>query len=201
MNKTVFITGSRGIKELNPEAIEALDKIIVRGFEIVVGDCYGVDRTVQTYLSQKGYASHVTVYHTAKEPRNFVDSAFNHCYTPSPDLRHKNTEMAKVANYGLAIWDGHSRGTADSIRKMAEKGIYIRIVRQVTQASTVFCRVGTHPRPKDRKEPQPYPKGYRVCLFCTEPHTPDEIKAWNGSTPCPLRAAICSVTKRLTTEA
>ena len=106
MNAIVFISGSRSIGELGQEAKQSLDKIMSKGLRVVIGDCYGVDRLVQIYLSEHGYADSVTVYTIHREPRNFVDSAFHHCYVAATHEPAKNSAMAFVANFGLAIWDG-----------------------------------------------------------------------------------------------
>lgn len=184
----VFISGSRGIQELGPEATQALDKIIQLGFEIVIGDCYGVDRQVQHYLSRKQYAKHVTVYHIGKKPRNCVPT-MKTCYVPSHHQPEKNTEMAKVASFGLAIWDSRSRGTADAIEKMRAKGIQVKVVRQVSTETTLVCRAGTHPR-DDRQPAKPMPKQMPMCIECTRARTPEELKAWNGQPNCPNRQRI-----------
>ena len=119
--KTVFVSGSRSISDLPIQAMESLDRMVEKGMQIVVGDCWGVDRLVQQYLASKHYASHVTVYTIGKEPRNFVDSGFNTRRVIGTSQAAKDEAMAKIADYALAIWDGKSRGTAKNIERMAGK--------------------------------------------------------------------------------
>ena len=120
---TVFISGSRSITRLDDGARQALDKIMGLGLDIVIGDSYGVDLAVQHYLKDKNYQP-VTVYHIGKEPRN--NAGYPTRYVPSPFQTQKNVEMAKAADYGLAIWDGRSSGTAHAIQQMKAKGIYVK---------------------------------------------------------------------------
>ena len=191
---TVFITGSRSISKLNDEAIKSLNRIMAQGFRVVIGDSYGVDIAVQKYFKTKGYTK-VTVYHVQLKPRN--NAGFPTKYVPSPNQTHKNTEMAKLADYGLAIWDGHSRGTADSITKMNDKGIHIKVIYQVTQATTLFCRAGTHPRKPDYHD-RPVPDDMPRCTKCLEPRTPEQLKAWDGQPLCPPYSVYCMFNQAVT---
>ena len=191
---TVFVSGSRSITQLDDEARRALDKIMRLGFYFVVGDGYGVDIAVQHYLKSKNYQQ-VTIYHIGKQPRN--NAGYPTRYVPSPFQTQKNVEMATAADYGLAIWDGRSRGTADAIRRMKEKGIYIKIIHQVSEATTRFCRAGTHPRKPDyhdRLVPDDMPR----CTKCFEPRTPEQLKAWDGQPPCPPYSVFCMFNQALT---
>ena len=197
MNGIVFISGSRSIGELSQAAQQSLDKIMARNLRVVIGDCYGVDRLVQLYLAEHGYADSVTVYTIHREPRNFVDSAFHHCYVAATHEPAKNSAMAFVANFGLAIWDGHSHGTADAINKMKAKGIPVKVISQVTEATTRFCRCGTYPREQDWT-PKPVTEGAARCTKCLQPQTPEQLREWDGNTPCPPYCVLCAVTNRVT---
>jgi adenine-specific DNA-methyltransferase len=125
----VIISGSRSILTLPKEAklcerasaIASIDKIIALGFEILVGDAPGVDAAVQRYLKSKGY-SKVTVYFVGNKPR------FNAGF-PSVVIVGKYTDrdryMCCRADYGLAIWDGISKGTAENIRRVPKTRVVI----------------------------------------------------------------------------
>ena len=191
---TVFVSGSRSITTLDDEARRALDRIMRLGFNFVVGDGYGVDIAVQHYLKSKNYQP-VTVYHIGKKPRN--NAGYPTRYVPSPFQTQKNVEMAQAADYGLAIWDGRSRETAEAIQRMKEKDIQVRIVRQVSEATTRFCRAGTHPRKPDYHD-RPVPEDMPRCSKCFEPRQPEELKAWDGQSPCPPYSVFCLFNQAIT---
>lgn len=109
----VFVSGSRGVSELPSEAKASLDKIRELGFTIFVGDCYGVDALVQDYL--KDYRR-VVVFHIGDRPRNNL--GFDTVRVSGSRQTDKDAAMAAGADYGLAIWDGWSPGTAKNIARV-----------------------------------------------------------------------------------
>jgi adenine-specific DNA-methyltransferase len=111
----VMISGSRSIKALTPEVYQTLDKIIELNFDIVIGDCWGVDALVQVYLAKKNYTK-VTVYYSGKFPRN--NKGFNTVHIPSNSHTAKDIALSNIADYGLAIWDGKSKGTLANIKRV-----------------------------------------------------------------------------------
>lgn len=119
---TIFVSGSRSIKFLPPGALQALDRIMAQGFSILVGDCFGVDLAVQRYLSAKGYRQ-VTVCHLNARPRHNL--GFNSMQVPGTRQTDKDAYMGRTANFGLAVWDGASPGTARNIARVKTKVIYV----------------------------------------------------------------------------
>jgi hypothetical protein len=121
MSKTIiFVSGSRSIIFLPPGALQALDRIMTQGFTILVGDCFGVDLAFQRYLSAKGYRQ-VTVCHINARPRHNL--GFNSMQVPGTRQTDKDAYMGRTANFGLAIWDGASPGTARNIARVKTKVI------------------------------------------------------------------------------
>jgi hypothetical protein len=117
----VVISGSRSIKVLPQQAIQSLDKIIEQSFEIFVGDAPGIDSLVQQYLKSKNYQN-VVVYHAYQKPRNnagFKSEKVDGNYTD------RDKFMCSQADFGLAIWDGVSKGTAQNIKRVKTKVIYV----------------------------------------------------------------------------
>ena len=119
---TIFVSGSRTIKFLPSSALQALDRIMAQGFTILVGDCFGVDLAFQRYLSAKGYRQ-VTVCHINARPRHNL--GFNSMQVPGTRQTDKDAYMGRTANFGLAIWDGASPGTARNIARVKTKVINI----------------------------------------------------------------------------
>jgi O-acetyl-ADP-ribose deacetylase (regulator of RNase III) len=118
----VFISGSRSIKSLPFEALESLEAIIAQGFTVLVGDCFGVDTLVQDYLAERDYRN-VIVCHIGARPRN--DRGFKTHHVPGTRQTDKDEYMGRTANFGLAIWDGVSPGTAKNVARVKTKVITV----------------------------------------------------------------------------
>jgi adenine-specific DNA-methyltransferase len=120
---TVLISGSRSITELPKSAIESLDKIIDLNFEILIGDACGVDYLVQEYLISKSYEKVKVFYSLFKgngKPRN---SLFENVVGIYGNYTDRDKAMCAIADYGLAIWDGKSRGTMANIERVPKTKI------------------------------------------------------------------------------
>lgn len=120
MTKTVMISGSSSIQSLNPEVICSLRNIISLKFNIIIGDCYGVDTLVQRYLKNHNYTQ-VKVYHIGKKPRNNL--GFETITVQGKRYSDKDKVMCEKADFGLAIWDGKSKGTKDNIQRVQKTKI------------------------------------------------------------------------------
>lgn len=119
----VVISGSRTVAQLPAEAIIRIEKIMELGAKILIGDCFGADYLVQTFLKQSGY-SRVTVYHTGNSPRNnagFASVGVNGSYT------QRDRIMCSIADYGLAIIKDNSPGTLKNIQRMPGKVRLIQV--------------------------------------------------------------------------
>ena len=115
----VFVSGSRGVRELPAAAKAARNKIRELGFTVHVGDCYGVDALVQAY--SEGYLK--VVFHIGAMPR--TNLGFDTVRIVGSKQTDKDAAMAAAADYGLAIWDGKSSGTAKNIKRVGT----IKVVR------------------------------------------------------------------------
>ena len=116
----VFVAGSLSIKRLHPWFLERLDTVATSGFSVVVGDADGADTSIQKFLWEHG-AQNVTIYCTGDALRNNVgkwpvEKIFS---AADPGSRAyfsaKDVAMAKVADYGLMIWDTKSTGTLSNV--------------------------------------------------------------------------------------
>ena len=120
MAQTVFISGSRSINNLPFQALESINAIIAQGFTVLVGDCFGVDTLVQDYLADRDYQN-VIVCHIGDHPRN--NRGFKTHQVQGTRQTDKDAYMGRTANFGLAIWDGVSPGTAKNIARVKTKVI------------------------------------------------------------------------------
>lgn len=115
----VLISGSRSIKVLPDKAIESIDRIIAQNFHIIIGDADGTDSIVQQYLREQRYY-HVTVYYAKF---NSLGKPRNHHGFPTISVTgnysRRDKTMCAIADYGLAIWDGHSSGTKANIDRVS----------------------------------------------------------------------------------
>lgn len=144
--KKVFVSGSKSISALSIEFLEHLSLAIQEGFEILVGDCYGVDAAVQKYLAGINYPN-VTVYCSGEKPRNFFLEKGNiySCIDLSKNLTGrdfqyvKDIEMSKDCDYGIALWDSKSIGTGKNIKRLHALGkkIIVCIVTEKDNHSIV----------------------------------------------------------------
>jgi Abortive infection alpha len=123
---TVFIGGSRKISRL-PQGIEQrLDTIMSNGFHVIVGDATGADKAVQKYLLNAAYDK-VTVFCSGHSCRNNLGEWQAKLVTAGKEkgfqfYAAKDREMARVADFGLMIWDGESPGTLLNILRLIQAG-------------------------------------------------------------------------------
>jgi hypothetical protein len=101
----IVIFGSRGVEDIGmvEGAMEACG-MAANVTEIVSGGARGADRLGERYARQHGLSCKVFPAQWAK-------------YGKSAGLL-RNVEMARYADYGVAVWDGVSRWTAHMIHLM-----------------------------------------------------------------------------------
>lgn len=51
----IFIAGAKTVKDLDVSVKQHMLTIYQKGFDVLVGDCYGVDASVQKFYSDLGY--------------------------------------------------------------------------------------------------------------------------------------------------
>ncbi len=124
----VFIGGSRGLSRLNQDVKRRIDKIIDKGFMVIIGDANGVDKAVQRYLSSRHY-SNVVVFCIEGSCRNNIGDWPTRTVAASDPRRRdfayystKDRAMVEEADYGLMLWDGRSRGTLTNIVHLVRQG-------------------------------------------------------------------------------
>ena len=126
---TVIVFGSRSVSSLPPAAIESLNKIMELGFTIVVGDAPGVDILVQQHCKAANYR-HVKVYYALfdgkSKPRCHLLPY--HTFGVRGNYTERDKQMCWIADYGLAIWDGHSRGSLRNIEQLKTLKIPTKII-------------------------------------------------------------------------
>ncbi|MGH8590406.1 MAG: hypothetical protein ACREXX_14070 [Gammaproteobacteria bacterium] len=101
--------------------------MIAEGLQILVGDANGVDKAIQVFFSERGYAN-VIVFYAGDLCRNNLGH-----WTTRPikvdrarrDFKFftaKDIAMSDEADYGFMIWDGESQGTVNNILNLLERG-------------------------------------------------------------------------------
>ena len=116
----VFVAGTKTVKELDDTAKAKMLSITKKKYEVLVGDCYGVDASVQRFLSDIGYTN-VRVFASNGYARNNVGNwpinniPVNRSKRGFDYYKQKDVAMAKEADCGFMIWDGKSRGTLNNI--------------------------------------------------------------------------------------
>ena len=115
----IFIAGARKLTELDRSVQERLYSIYKNEYDVLVGDCYGIDTSVQRYYAGLKY-DRVTVFSSIGRARNNVGN-WTVKYVDGANLkgfelqRQKDIAMADEADYGFMIWDGMSKGTLSNI--------------------------------------------------------------------------------------
>lgn len=142
----IFIGGSANIRNLDEEVKEKLLSIYQKGFSVLVGDCYGVDTSVQKFYSDLKY-NNVTIFASNGKARNNIGN-WNICNVPVPSYikgfdfyKQKDIAMAKNADYGFMIWDGRSKGTLNNIFNLVSQHktvlVYIQPSKQMVVVKTL----------------------------------------------------------------
>ena len=118
----VVISGSRSIRCLPDEAKQRIDTIVSLGAKVLVGDAPGVDCLVQEYLVSLGY-DNVLVYHIHRQARNNVGNFKTVGSFDSYEIR--DASMCIIADYGLCIWDGKSKGSKANIDRIRTRVVLV----------------------------------------------------------------------------
>jgi hypothetical protein len=145
---TVFIAGSLSIKNLHACFLERLDRIVGVEFDLVVGDADGADASIQQALLDRS-AAFVTVYCSGRTPRNNLGNwPVRQVETDAqPGTRAfftaKDVEMAKVADYGLMMWDAKSTGTLSNVIELLKRGRTSRVFVNKEKQFLTVSDVGT----------------------------------------------------------
>jgi hypothetical protein len=143
----VFIGGSRRISRLPPEAAARMRNIIANGHAVVVGDAMGVDKAVQAFLAASQYRD-VTVFASGRGHRNNLGAWKAEHVAPDVGARGfhlhaaKDREMARIADFGLMIWDGESAGTALNVLRLLRAGKKVVLVQAGQGAARTFRTEG-----------------------------------------------------------
>jgi hypothetical protein len=122
----VFIGGSRAVNRLSEAIRLRLDRIIEKGFPVIIGDANGADKAVQQYLDSKKYlnvevfcSGHVCRNNIGNWKRQEVSSAArNKTYD---FYAAKDRAMAEDATIGFMVWDGKSKGTLLNVFRLLEQ--------------------------------------------------------------------------------
>lgn len=141
----IFIAGARSVKDLDVSVRKKLLSIVQKGYDVLVGDCYGVDTSVQKFYSDLGYGK-VTVYASNGRARNNLGH-WNVRKVPVPAnvrgfdfYKQKDMAMANEADCGFLIWDGESRGTLNNAINLIAQNktilIYLTAANQMTVVKT-----------------------------------------------------------------
>lgn len=115
----IFIAGARSVQKLDASVQQRMMTIYQKGYDVLVGDCYGVDASVQKFYSNLGYTN-VTVFASNGKARNNIGGwNIRNVVVPSnihgfDFYKQKDIAMVNEADYGFMIWDGKSRGTLNN---------------------------------------------------------------------------------------
>lgn len=112
----VVVFGSRSIGELPTEAIKSLDKIMELELEVLVGDAAGIDSAVIRHLERNGYPN-VNVFYSG---RLRIATEYQTFGIPGGYVA-RDKFMCSRARWGLAVWDGISKGSKRNIDELGRR--------------------------------------------------------------------------------
>ena len=128
----VFVSGSKTLGKLNYEMKAKLKEFADAGYEILIGDCHGVDVAVQMYYSEIGY-NNISVYVSGDKVRNnfgnnkVIHISVDERITGYEFYKQKDIAMANDADCGFVIWDGKTKGTQRNIEDLKKQGKHVMI--------------------------------------------------------------------------
>jgi probable addiction module antidote protein len=143
---TVFIGGSRQISRLPAQVKERLRNIVDKGHQVAVGDASGADKAVQKFFLEAAYDK-VTVFCSRDTVRNNLRPWSTRPVAPGKSAKGfqfyaaKDREMARLADFGLMIWDGKSPGTALNVLRLVQAGKKAVLLDVPAGSATTFKTV------------------------------------------------------------
>ena len=123
----VFVAGSRQIKQLDPVICDKLNHIMDQNAVVLVGDASGADTLVQRFFFEHDYRN-VEVFACEGKARNNLGNWSVRTVPADKKVKGfeyykiKDEAMAQIADYGLMIWDGKSRGTLNNVLNLVALG-------------------------------------------------------------------------------
>jgi len=129
-NEVIFLGGSKTIGQIPDRITQFLELFMSENAHFLIGDCHGADLAIQTYLHSKGYRN-VTVYCSGDKCRlNVGDWDIKHIpvveeYNGYSFYQAKDIAMINECSAALMLWDGKTRGTANNIDALKQRGVPI----------------------------------------------------------------------------
>lgn len=143
----VFIGGSIGTNFLDCAVTDELDKYMNDELEILVGDAYGIDSSVQRYLNEHGYGN-VTVYASNGRARNNIGGWKVDCVDVPSGVygrdfyTYKDVAMTNACDFGLMVWNGKSQGTRNNILRLIHAGKSVTVyLSEKRELKSVNCYI------------------------------------------------------------
>lgn len=133
----IFIAGAKSINSLDAFVQKKLMSICQKNYDVVVGDCYGVDSLVQKFYANVGYRN-IEIFASNGKARNNVGNWTVHNVPVPASVRgfefykQKDIAMANTADYGFMIWDGESKGTLNNMINLISrnKPVMVYLINQ-----------------------------------------------------------------------
>lgn len=121
--QTVFASGSLSVTELSDFAKAHVHSIVTNRMNVLIGDAYGADKTIQQELYKKYDYPFVTVYASNGKVRNNAGYKVKTIDVPSgiygrEFYTYKDVAMSIDCDFGFMLWDGKSKGTLNNIERL-----------------------------------------------------------------------------------
>ncbi|MDR1101403.1 MAG: hypothetical protein LBL34_03500 [Clostridiales bacterium] len=120
----LFIAGARAITQFDDNVKNKLLSICEKDYDVLIGDCSGVDSSVQKFFTDLGY-NKITIFASNGKARNNIGN-WQVENIPATGggfefYAQKDLAMANSADYGFMIWNGKSKGTLNNIINLLEQ--------------------------------------------------------------------------------
>lgn len=173
----IFIAGARNIKALDDNVKGHISSICEKGHDILVGDCYGVDASIQMLCVKKNYKN-VTIYASNGLARNNIGHWTVKSIPVNPSVRgfdfyrQKDLAMSHDADFGYMVWDGVSKGTLCNIISLISQNklteVHLAPVSKTLRIQThddLEKLIAACPQETQRTYMQMLPQPTQVSLF------------------------------------
>lgn len=122
--QTVFVSGSLSVTELSDFAKAHVRSIVTNRMNVLIGDAYGADKSIQQELYKKYDYPFVTVYASNGKVRNSIGDRKVKAVDVPPYIHgrefytYKDVAMSNDCDFGFMLWDGKSKGTLNNIERL-----------------------------------------------------------------------------------
>jgi hypothetical protein len=142
----VFVSGSRTIGGIGEDITAELSCVLDSAANMLVGDAQGVDTEIQRFCKNQDYHN-ITVFAMNGKARNNIGDFAVENVVPKDNrnfFEQKDKVMTDMADYGIVIWNGKSKGSLNNIIRLIKQNkpckVYLTSNKQWIWADEKFIK-------------------------------------------------------------